>query len=370
MAMRRVLLAFLFACVPTATRVAARVAADASQLAPAWERPRKAPRVRGLARIDPKATKFAAWLARRRQRRLVQCAAEQEVDLSDTSQLRRLLEGCSLIWHLHTPKTGGTSLAKFLEEAKLRSLVPGRDGHGHQHFNFMMHGIWLENRMQFIRAAANRARALGRPAFFSEEIPLPDILAKNFSMASETCFLTVVRDPREWYESAARHMERDTWHRHRVGVNRATGLPAMVEARQGYFELDNPQTWSAGGEGYRRLFLVRLPALSPFMRAVLAALDLTRKRHRSAALERRNVAPDTIRCTSAVCKSLAAPVPVTHEWIQEHLSADLQLWGLLNRTRTGVTVLSASGTMQCDRKRANRQRRAAMRSKFGPTLSV
>jgi len=304
-------------------------------------------------------------------RRLLRCVRDMSSD-RDGLHARAVFEGCRVFWHLHTPKTAGTAIRSLLEQAGLRVRVSGR------HFNFMKHGSKLNATVMASllqqRWHADLARGIHRPLFVSEEIPLPDVAAHGYpsSLLADTCFFAVIRAPLEWYASAVNHMEllRPAF-RFASGMD-ASGVPAMVARRQGYFDVDNVQSWSAAGgtAAYRKLFLVQLPSLSTFLDAIARVFHLDLQLgHGEPAASRTHGTPskapvNAARVAYSPCSdangSDSSVGPVGHAadrpecsqgtlpWIAAHLPADVALWQRLSHTPSGMGFLSTQGSMACD----------------------
>jgi len=87
----------------------------------------------------------------------------------NVSLVRELLDGCHLMWHLHAPKSGGTSIRQELIMAKVHR--PIMSGFRVEHFNFASRGAHLEKHYQHINGSINSFASAGWPRFSLASTP-------------------------------------------------------------------------------------------------------------------------------------------------------------------------------------------------------
>ena len=241
------------------------------------------------------------------------------------------------MWHLHTPKTAGTALRAALDDANVLDNLGGSP-----HYNFMSRTARMPQLWGRVAKSLRRAQREGRPRFFSEEIALENVRLEPF--ANATCLLAVLREPTEWFISAAWHMGH-AWKGFAfhpgLGLD---GVPMTALLKEGYFKWDHAQTRAAlhGLSPFRRLFLVALPALEPFLRLMSTSLHL----ERTVTLHRGTEQQVKVNaaCKGANCSRLGPNAP-TLRWIAEHFTLDVQAWGTLASSRDGVALFSPTAAM-------------------------
>lgn len=140
-----------------------------------------------------------------------------------------------MIWHLHTPVTGGSAV-----EAAL-SVLPGWHHIGPRGY------YWLHGKDFPSLPALPQAGAI----IISAETPLLDLqgIPHVRAILNETCFFGVVREPEEWLRSAVVHMARTTSWGTRTNLSLAAvkhGMRKFLRTRKGYLDRDNLQSTMAG----------------------------------------------------------------------------------------------------------------------------
>lgn len=144
-----------------------------------------------------------------------------------SSRLWRTLQAsCAIVWHVHVPKTAGTSILEALRRSPAYVNV-GKQSYVH-------HGksrFWLSG-PDLLR----RARQRLRPPWtvVSAEVGVDDLVSLQYPYFNQTCFFTVLRDPRAWVSSAENHM--------RLSGAYTGGLRGTY----GYFDRPNIQSNMAG----------------------------------------------------------------------------------------------------------------------------
>ena len=260
-----------------------------------------------------------------------------------------LFDGCKLMWHIHTPRTGGTSVHYLLSQRHWRRRIS--TGSRLTRFNYMSRGAYLNGHWyQIEKTLAEVAKDGGKPLWYSEEIALPDLVHQGYPFLNETCFLAVVRQPDEWFRSCEAFMKMQSLGRiFHYNLNVATqgqwaGVPAMALSKQGYFgpayRDGDVQTHTAAGgtAGFRRLFVAALPAVSDF----LATFTTVARSEAPPEVPHVNQAPSQLRADQSDNAS------VVRAFVAQKFALDWEAWRTLSGSRLGVGMFTARGQMACD----------------------
>lgn len=262
-----------------------------------------------------------------------------------------LFDGCKLMWHIHTPRTGGTSVHYLLSQRQWRRRIStsGR----FTRFNYMSRGAFLNGHwFQIVNTLDEVAQDGGKPLWYSEEIALPDIVHQGYPFLNETCFLAVVRHPEEWFRSCEAFMKMQSLGNiFRYNLKLETkgewaGVPVMALSKQGYFgpasRDGNVQTHSAaeGTAGFRRLFVAALPAVSDFLATFTT---VARGEEPPKVVPHANQAPSQLRLNHSDSNAM-----VVREFIAQKFALDWRAWRTLSESRLGVGMFTARGQMACD----------------------
>ena len=256
------------------------------------------------------------------------------------------------MWHIHTPRTGGTSVHYLLSQRQWRRRIS--TGGRLTGFNYMTRGAYLNGHWyQIEKTLEEVASNGGKPLWYSEEIALPDIVHAGYPFLNETCFFAVVRQPEEWFRSCEAFMKMQSigniFH---YNLNRATngewaGVPAMALSKQGYFgpssREGDVQTHSAaeGTAGFRRLFVAALPAVADFLAAFTT---VARGEEPPKVVPHANQAPSQLKAANRS----DGDVSVVREYIARKFALDWEAWRKLSGSRLGVGMFTARGQMACD----------------------
>ena len=138
---------------------------------------------------------------------------------------------CPIVYHIHIPKTGGTSVTRSL--MKLNNFIKAKP---RESAAYITHG---KQTQKFWGELGKRARSNSTLnwSIFSAEVGINDLARLNYQYFNEMCFFTVVREPRDWILSAENHMK--------ILLSRLD----FASSRFGYFDIGNIQS-SMLGMGY------------------------------------------------------------------------------------------------------------------------
>lgn len=139
-----------------------------------------------------------------------------------------MLPSCDIVYHVHIPKTAGNSIAHVLSNAtgwvEGQSKVRG----GQSYVNHGRYHWWEEF------DALQRARQTRSKVILTAETGIDDLVVGGYPWFENTCFFSVMREPREWLMSAENHM--------RVGSKYLDGFNGTY----GYFDRPNIQSNMVG----------------------------------------------------------------------------------------------------------------------------
>jgi hypothetical protein len=138
-----------------------------------------------------------------------------------------MLPTCSIAWHIHIPKTAGTSVLKAVEHGGYSNYVDMGPNtyprHGSNH-------DWV--RYNLLKIAKERNQTV----FVSAETGINDLVNLKYPWFNETCFFAVVRDPYDWVLSAANYM------RMQSKMRGAKQLQVNGTLGSGFFDVPDPLT--------------------------------------------------------------------------------------------------------------------------------
>ena len=113
-----------------------------------------------------------------------------------------LLPSCDIVYHIHIPKTGGSSIAHVLMNATGFAKVGARyqawpwyDSHGRHASDH-----WWASTDYLQLARQTRSKVI-----VTSETGIDDLVAGGYPSFENTCFFSVIREPREWLVSAENH---------------------------------------------------------------------------------------------------------------------------------------------------------------------
>jgi len=151
-----------------------------------------------------------------------------------TSWLEDHLSSCPILYHVHIPKTGGTSLLEAL--ANVTNYID-HDKSLDRANVYLNHGKkaaqTLYPALQRALEKRNATNETSSPMVMSVELGLQDL--RDYPYWSDTCFFAVIRDPLSWLPSAAAHSQERMRMRH--GINGTTAfldLPNIQAQMTGY----------------------------------------------------------------------------------------------------------------------------------------
>ncbi|GMH88830.1 hypothetical protein TrVE_jg4060 [Triparma verrucosa] len=210
-----------------------------------------------------------------------------------------LLPLCDIVYHVHIPKTAGTSIAHVLMNTTGWAKV-GAEGrpphapwqayvsHGQQH--------WWKTTDLLQRARQTRSQII-----VTAETGIDDLVAGGYPWFENTCFFSVVREPHEWLMSAENHM-RVTGYQVSQGFN----------GTYGYFDRRNIQSKMVGLEE-KRAGVVMCIATVGGVNSLLAAFS-------DMPLPHDNVRPHALVTT-----------PEVAEVVLQKYALDVELWDVVSR---------------------------------------
>ena len=132
-----------------------------------------------------------------------------------------LLPMCSIVWHVHIPKTGGTSVQNLLKANTTDFVDLGHcagcvKGAGTQYVQHGSRHDWSKPNLLALARRSGRKRVI-----VSAETGVDDLAAARYPWFASTCFFAVLREPSAWVLSAENHMR--TKYGNRDGVNGTAG---------------------------------------------------------------------------------------------------------------------------------------------------
>ena len=108
-----------------------------------------------------------------------------------------LLPTCPIVWHIHIPKTAGTSVIRAMEKSS--SFVPIYENtyskHGRLH-------DWTRNDLLQMAKDGNKT------VLVTAETGIDDLAKLKNPWFDHTCFFSFMRDPHEWVLSAESYMRK------------------------------------------------------------------------------------------------------------------------------------------------------------------
>ena len=169
-------------------------------------------------------------------------ACAHEVTRQSGSRLwASLQDSCSVIWHVHIPKTGGTSAVEALRKSPAYILDHYPSGSFGKRGDYIRHGgssFWSLAAGNALQPPdlLRRSREHHAPPWtlLSVEVGVGDLTRIGYPYFNSTCFLAVMRDPREWVLSAENHMRQTSLYR------------GGLRGRWGYFDQLNIQSEMVG----------------------------------------------------------------------------------------------------------------------------
>lgn len=159
------------------------------------------------------------------------------------------LRSCSIVWHVHVPKTAGTSIYTALRERSPRFVeFTGRQtysAHGRRH-NWRRPDLLREGERRggkgssWMRGYQSPYNSKERQVVVSAETAMGDLVRRKYPWFDHTCFFAVVREPHEWVLSAENHM------RSKEGNMRG------INGTKGFFDHANLQRFVVGSNRDKR----------------------------------------------------------------------------------------------------------------------
>lgn len=206
-----------------------------------------------------------------------------------------LVPMCRIIWHIHIPKTAGSSVGHVLMNASGYVQFGHKGGLSSAPWAFYFsHG----NKRDWIGAdLLNRTmRSPTEKVLVTQETGIDDLEKNQYSLFDKTCFFSTLREPHEWVLSAANHMKKE------------------INSTYGYFDQSNIQSRMVGfNVPLRRLPLVTCVTTVDMVDSILAAFSDARLPHDNARSHPIVSTPELVAL-------------VQHKYAQ-----DVKLWELVRR---------------------------------------
>ena len=212
-----------------------------------------------------------------------------------------LLPSCDIVYHVHIPKTAGSSIAHVLTNATGYAKV-GTTKVGSQAWqSYVSHGRWhwwtSTDYLQLARQTRSKV-------IVTAETGIDDLVTGGYPWFESTCFFSVMREPHEWLMSAENHM--------RVSSKYAGGFNGTY----GYFDRPNIQSNMVGLKTRARGVVMCIATVGG-VKALLAEFS-------DAELPLDNVGH---------YKSSHAhvPPPEVAEVVRQKYALDVELWDIVSR---------------------------------------
>ena len=166
------------------------------------------------------------------------------------SWLEENLWNCPILYHIHIPKTGGTSISSVLRNAELLDSPPGGTrktpiesknayvGKG-KHLNSSLFPYLEKQLLSREEQTKLSPQKRTQPIVVSLEQGINELQQHGYPYFHQTCFFTTVREPSKWLHSAANHLT----------LGNATMWPGEIYGTKAYLDLDNVQSAMAFGAG-------------------------------------------------------------------------------------------------------------------------
>lgn len=234
--------------------------------------------------------------------------------------------GCNIIYHVHVPKTGGTSILTRLKAMKNYRFPK----HFERQNVYIRRGRSLKSTIvKFLEGellSASSSEMAGRthnPIIISAETGITDLFRNGYPMSlfEQTCFVATVREPHLWALSAANHLATVT--ESHAKIFEEHGLAGFVDKKIVYFDVDNLQSRMTSYSNNEILDDIRPGSLCVY--------DISRADEFICAVE-----------GNALCEGIGVNNVRTHEKIiteeVEHIvrstyPKDLELWERLAESR-------------------------------------
>ena len=220
-----------------------------------------------------------------------------------------LLPSCDIVYHIHIPKTGGSSIAHVLMNATGFAKVGARyqawpwyDSHGRHASDH-----WWASTDYLQLARQTRSKVI-----VTSETGIDDLVAGGYPSFENTCFFSVIREPREWLVSAENHM--------RVRSKYAGGFNGTF----GYFDRPNIQSNMVGLKTRARGVVMCISTVG-FVRALLAEFS-------DAGLPLDNVGHYESAKSARVAARAKSPRALeVAEVVRKKYALDVELWDVVSR---------------------------------------